>query len=462
MAVPVSSLQAIAPSAIIELFVLELNIKQHGANETYRFYSGVNTKDSGNIIWAGNTYISLPVEADGFEYSGNGQLPRPKVRVSNIFGTITALLLGLPNGLDGAKFTRIRTLAMYLDAVNFTGNVNPYGTPDPTASFPDEIYYIDRKSSETKDIVEFELAAAFDLVGVRAPKRQCIANICQWKYRGPECGYTGIYYFDANGNTVASQSLDVCGKKLSDCKLRFEPIRLLGTVTTGSSIITLDSAFNVLPGEPVSGFGVPDGTTVLSVSGTSVTLSANSTKTTSVVKTGTLQQNRLEIILTNATGVFKGMVVSGPKIPTGAIVESISGNTITLGQPVNLIDVLSLVATRSGQLVVDDSFSSYSSSYLYLNNYTGITVDMYVSGPTILISDSAQVTRYTNSAYAGNVLDLSYKAKLQNSEGSYSFYSPQAQTAQTYTFSAESRYYSFGANNGIPFGSFPGIGTYFA
>jgi hypothetical protein len=48
---------------------------------------------------------------------------------------------------------------------------------------------VDRKSTETRDVVEFELAASFDLAGVRAPKRQCISNICQWVYRSAECGY---------------------------------------------------------------------------------------------------------------------------------------------------------------------------------------------------------------------------------------------------------------------------------
>ena len=32
-------------------------------------------------------------------------------------------------------------------------------TPDPTAEFPQEIYAIDRKSAENREIVEFELAA---------------------------------------------------------------------------------------------------------------------------------------------------------------------------------------------------------------------------------------------------------------------------------------------------------------
>lgn len=191
MAVPVSALQAIAPSAIIELFVLELNTLQHGVADVYRFHAGTNLNSNGELVWAGNSYQRFPIEADGFEYSGNGQLPRPKIRCSNILGTITALLLTLPNGLEGAKVTRIRTLARYLDAVNFPGSVNPYGTPDTSAEFPREIYYIDRKTAENRDVVEFELAAAFDLVGVRAPKRQCISNICQWKYRSAECGYTG-------------------------------------------------------------------------------------------------------------------------------------------------------------------------------------------------------------------------------------------------------------------------------
>ena len=221
MTVPVSDLQAIAPSAVIELFELELTTALHGVNETYRFHAGANLNSNGEVVWAGNSYLRFPVEADGFSYEGNGQLPRPKVRISNILGTITALLLSLPEGLEGAKFTRIRTLARYIDGANFPGGTNPYGSPDPTAEFPREIYYVDRKTVETRDVVEFELAAAFDLAGVRSPKRQCIGNICQWEYRSTECGYAGSNYFNENDQAVATLAADVCGKKLSSCKARF-------------------------------------------------------------------------------------------------------------------------------------------------------------------------------------------------------------------------------------------------
>ena len=173
----VSNLQNVNPSAIIELFTLQLDNSLHGATTIYRFHAGSSLKDNGEIVWAGNTYQRFPIKAEGFQY-GKGQLPRPTLTVSNALGTITAILLSVNttttgNDLTGATVTRIRTLARFLDAANFPSNVNPYGTPDSTAEFPQEIYKIDRKAAENRDIVQFELASVFDLAGVRAPKRQC-------------------------------------------------------------------------------------------------------------------------------------------------------------------------------------------------------------------------------------------------------------------------------------------------
>ena len=173
----ITDLQKINPSAIIELFSLTLDSTLHGASTVYRFHNGSNLVSNGDIVWAGNSYVKMPIQAEGFAFQ-KGQLPRPKLVVSNALGTITAILLTVNqtttgNDLTGATVTRIRTLARYLDAANFPGGTNPLGTPDPTAEFPQEIYKIDRKSAENRDVVEFELAAVFDLAGIRAPKRQC-------------------------------------------------------------------------------------------------------------------------------------------------------------------------------------------------------------------------------------------------------------------------------------------------
>lgn len=240
-----SHLQSINPSAVIELFQLELNTLQHGVDQTY-YFSGPEQHGNNGITFGGQLYTLLPLEAEGFAYTGQGSLPRPTLKVSNVFSTITALLATLPNGLEGAKVTRLRTLARYLDDVNFPSDAsflitqggatlaaqngdlfvgiqsatNPYGDPDPTALFPSEVYYVDRKSIENRNIVEFELASAFDLAGVRAPKRQCIGR-CQWVYRSAECGYTGTNYFDLNNNPVGNASEDVCSKRQSSCEARF-------------------------------------------------------------------------------------------------------------------------------------------------------------------------------------------------------------------------------------------------
>ena len=311
----ITDLQKINPSAIIELFTLTTVASLHGSAQTYRFHNGTSLNNNGDIVWAGNTYIKMPIQAEGFAYQ-KGQLPRPTLTVSNALGTITAILLNVNavttgNDLTGATVTRIRTLARYLDAVNFpvtttsstttetiadpadaesvtytvtvvnvggsnifaingsnnpvltmkrgstyifnqadasnsghplaiksdaggaqtttvsgtAGNsgatvtyqpaypsapsdlryyctvhgngmgntitmnnpstttqdtttttsqqVNPLGTPDPTAEFPKEIYKIDRKSAENREVVQIELAAVVDLAGIRAPQRQC-------------------------------------------------------------------------------------------------------------------------------------------------------------------------------------------------------------------------------------------------------------------------------------------------
>ena len=173
----VSNLQNTNPSAIIELFTLQLDNSLHGATTIYRFHAGSSLKDNGEIVWAGNSYQRFPIQAEGFAFR-KGMLPRPTLTVSNALGTITAILLNVNtttagNDLTGATVTRIRTLARFLDAVNFPGDINPYGTPDSTAEFPQEIYKIDRKSAENREVVQFELASVFDLAGIRAPNRQC-------------------------------------------------------------------------------------------------------------------------------------------------------------------------------------------------------------------------------------------------------------------------------------------------
>ena len=177
MGLPTAELQALTNKSIIELFTLTLDSALHGATTVSRFHSGVGLNSNASIIWQGNTYDKYPLTATGFEYSGRGRLPRPVFTVSNILGNITSLMATVNattpfNDLQGAKVVRIRTLAQFLDAANFPSNQNPYGTPDSTAELPQEIYFINRKTLENRNIVQFELVGALDQANLKLPKRQ--------------------------------------------------------------------------------------------------------------------------------------------------------------------------------------------------------------------------------------------------------------------------------------------------
>ena len=466
MAVPFSDLQAIAPSAVIELFHLELNAAQHGADETYYFHAGVNATNNADIIWNSQAYVAFPIEATDFEYTGTGSLPRPKLRISNIFGTITGLILSLPNGLEGAKVTRIRTLARYIDGVNFPGGTNPYGTPDPTAEFPREIYYIDRKAGENRDLIEFELAAAFDLVGVRAPKRQCVSNVCQWIYRGAECGYAGNAFFDFNDVPVAAIGQDVCGKRLRSCELRFSQQRRTGSVTTGSNILTLAEALNFDIGTPVTGFGLPSSTVTTNTNTTLITLNQNAIASTSRSTTGTVQANLTQIIVTDATGIASGMTVTGLYLAGNTQVIAVSGTTVTISPPVPVTTaILTLTAT-----ITTNRALKGSSNEAYFATSAAISVGWYAASSLLPLSRLAQVTSIGQAAFGGSKVGLSlskvaflsqtYNSGLTNI--AWSFYVPGSISSATYAFSATDQNYTFRANAAIPYGSYPGVGTFAA
>jgi phage-related protein len=488
MAVPVSDLQLIAPSAIIELFQLEINAAQHGVNETYYFHAGTDaTGSNDDIVWDGQAYLAFPIEATEFEYTGTGSLPRPKLRVSNIYGTITGLILSLPNGLEGAKVTRIRTLARYLDAANFpvSGDtlltedgdallledgssillepLNP--TEDPTAEFPREIYYIDRKASENRDLIEFELAAAFDLVGVRAPKRQCVGNVCQWAYRGPECGYTGDAYFNFNDVPVAAIGQDVCGKRLRSCELRFAQQRFAGSVTLSSNVITLGQPVSFSTGDPVSGFGLPTGTTVSSVSNNLVTVSQNATASSSGTTTGTIQSNFNQIIVTSATGLGVGMTVTGNYLQPNTQITAISGATLTLSVAIDFTQFLTLATTFTGypnpyHLIRGGGNATSAVYYLFVfPPFPSFAVGQYISSSLLPLSARAKISSL-GSVFGYRILNLDKTFTYSKFPTTWTLYNASAIPSATYTFTATDPNYTFRANSSIPYGSYPGIGAF--
>ena len=193
MAIPFAELNKINPSHIIELFELELTVGLHiatgnpqGLPTTYRFHAGANLNSFGEVIYRGNPYQRVAVQTQGFEKKSTGVLTRPIITFSNLGGivrdpstniarTMSDFLANVNfvtpnNDLTKAKITRKMPLASALDDKNFLSGSNPFGTPS-TDRLRVEIFVIDRKAIENRQVVQFELTAAHDLENRLIPQR---------------------------------------------------------------------------------------------------------------------------------------------------------------------------------------------------------------------------------------------------------------------------------------------------
>ncbi|HBR4365118.1 phage minor tail protein L [Klebsiella oxytoca] len=173
-----------------------------------------------SIWWQGTEYKAWPCELEGIESSTSGSDAQPTLRVGNINGSISALCLYYDD-LAQARVTIRETQKQYLDSRNFS---EENSTADPTQE-KRHLYFIDTKSLETDELVEFTLSSPMDLQGVLIPTRQ-YHSLCTWcirnKYRsGDGCDYAGTRYFDKNNKPVDDPSKDICNGTLSACKLRF-------------------------------------------------------------------------------------------------------------------------------------------------------------------------------------------------------------------------------------------------
>jgi lambda family phage minor tail protein L len=199
---------------VVDLFTLDITLLLPAGSTDQAIYHFCNWSqvNGADVAYDGNTYTALPLQASGFELNTSGQLERPSITFANVGLAITGLT-NTYSDLVGATVKRIRTLTTYLD-----------GQPgaDPDAYWGPDEWVIEQKTSENKLSVAFQLSVPFDLEGRSLPGRRLLREQCQWIYRSNiGCHYTGTNYWDANDDTVGSLSNDVCGKRLSSCRLRF-------------------------------------------------------------------------------------------------------------------------------------------------------------------------------------------------------------------------------------------------
>jgi lambda family phage minor tail protein L len=147
-------------------------------------------------------YTPIQIEGEGFEATGQGTLPRPHFRISNIgnyaAGPMSSAMQSY-NDLLGATLIRYKTLSKYLKS----GSEENYN-----AHFPPDVYQLNRKVAHNPQIVEWELAPYFDCQGLMLPRRLILRDMCQLRYRvWDSVNETWIYDDTENACPIINRSI---------------------------------------------------------------------------------------------------------------------------------------------------------------------------------------------------------------------------------------------------------------
>lgn len=219
----------LTPSALVTLYEIDVSdlyysddYFQNSSEPIFRFHN--EQKLFNNIIvWNGNSYYPVPIATDGFQYSARGSLPTPRISITIQDNTAPEVIrlknyLRSNNELAGAKLTRRRTFAKFLDAVNWDligGTPNGFA-PDPNSELVPDIYLFSRKSADNKSYLEYELTSVIDLDGTKLPNRLVLADRCPFVYRGEGCLYE---YDSTDGGTNFMRRDEIVHGSSNDSRL---------------------------------------------------------------------------------------------------------------------------------------------------------------------------------------------------------------------------------------------------
>ena len=188
---------------------------------------------------------------------------------------------------------------------------------------------------------------------------------------------------------AAGATLVVTGTKAELLALNnVAPAALAGATGAFSKTLTVASATGLVAGMAITGTGIPAATTIASVTGNQITLSAaptaaissgSATADTRTI-TGTAASGSRTLTVTSATGLVAGMVIAATGVPVGTTISSISGSVITLSVATTAAITSTTVATAARPLT---SVATAISNALTVTTTTGLLAGMGVTGTNI-------------------------------------------------------------------------------
>lgn len=203
-----------------------------------------------------NEYLAMPIMLEGIEINGEGSSNRPTLTIANVSSLLRSLLDDESfsfEDLIGTRITKRRTFEKYLHG----------GTDEATPfELPVQTYLIDRVGGENSVSVTFELAAPFDVSGVKLPARAVVGKYCTWVYQGYNLGKGGcvwradstIYYgsvayqafFDIKDRPLVDNSLFTAavvpytGSHLKDDFVEYNSLKWRSEIDSNTSVPGVD------------------------------------------------------------------------------------------------------------------------------------------------------------------------------------------------------------------------------
>ena len=127
------------------------------------------------------------------------------------------------------------------------------------------------------------------------------------------------------------------------------------TTSGSASLTSVSSLTGLAVGQVLTGAGIPASTTIIALSGTTITMSAKATATVSTAET-----------ITSSTSLAVGQILTGAGIPANTAISAISGTTITMSANATATVSTAVTITSSASLAVGQVISAPVS-------FTGIT-----------------------------------------------------------------------------------------
>jgi lambda family phage minor tail protein L len=191
-------------------------------------------RNTENVLWGGEEWVAFPFTIDDISEQSAGEEPQLTVSVGNQTRAIQSYIEDGNGGVGATVTIRVVFQKYYgqntyledVDGAPITDVEDDYiyliHTAEPSVEL--EYEYVCTGCTATSEWVTFTLGASNNNFRRAFPRHKAYKNICRWKFKSPQCGYTGTEF-------------DTCPKTLAACRERGNSTRYGGFPSIGTGAL---------------------------------------------------------------------------------------------------------------------------------------------------------------------------------------------------------------------------------